>query len=38
MNFKLPFFDEESNFFIVVAAMVIFAVSILLAARWRRWI
>jgi Mg2+ and Co2+ transporter CorA len=38
MNFKLPFFDEESNFFVVVAAMVVFAVGILLAARWRRWI
>jgi len=38
MNFKLPFFDEESNFFVVVAAMVILAVGILLAARWRRWI
>jgi Mg2+ and Co2+ transporter CorA len=38
MNFKLPFFDEESNFFVVVAAMVIFAVGIIVTARWRRWI
>jgi Mg2+ and Co2+ transporter CorA len=38
MNFKLPFFDDEGNFFYVVAAMVVFAVGILLAARWRRWI
>jgi magnesium transporter len=38
MNFKLPFFDEASNFFVVVAAMAILAVAIILAARWRRWI
>jgi Mg2+ and Co2+ transporter CorA len=38
MNFKLPFFDEPSNFFVVLASMVVFAVAILGAARWRRWI
>jgi Mg2+ and Co2+ transporter CorA len=38
MNFKLPFFDEANNFWFVVAAMVVFAVAIVLAARWRRWI
>jgi len=38
MNFKLPFFDEPSNFFVVLASMVVFAVAILAAARWRRWI
>ncbi len=38
MNFKLPFFDEAGNFLLVVAAMVVFAVAIVLAARWRRWI
>jgi Mg2+ and Co2+ transporter CorA len=38
MNFKLPFFDEENNFFLVVAAMVIFGVGIIVTARWRRWI
>ena len=38
MNFKLPFFDEASNFFLVVAAMAVFALAIILAARWRRWI
>ena len=26
MNFKMPFFDEPNNFWLVVAAMVIFAV------------
>jgi Mg2+ and Co2+ transporter CorA len=38
MNFKLPFFEEPSNFFFVVAAMVLFAVAILGVARLRRWI
>jgi Mg2+ and Co2+ transporter CorA len=38
MNFKLPFFDDSANFFVVVTAMVVFAIGILAAARWRRWI
>ena len=38
MNFKLPFFDEANNFWFVVAAMVVFALAIVVAARWRRWI
>jgi Mg2+ and Co2+ transporter CorA len=38
MNFKLPFFDEPGNFWAVVAAMVLFALGIVLAARSRRWI
>ena len=38
MNFKLPFFDEPGNFFVVVAAMVAFSIAILGAARWRHWI
>ena len=38
MNFKLPFFDEANNFWAVVAAMVILAIGIVIAARWRRWI
>jgi Mg2+ and Co2+ transporter CorA len=38
MNFKLAFFDEPGNFFYVVAAMVLLAVAILGAARWRHWI
>jgi Mg2+ and Co2+ transporter CorA len=38
MNFKLSFFDDPSNFFVVVSAMVAFAVAILAVARWRRWI
>jgi len=38
MNFKLGFFDESTNFFVVVAVMVVTAVAILAFARWRRWI
>jgi Mg2+ and Co2+ transporter CorA len=38
MNFKLPFFDEANNFWTVVAAMVVLAIAIVIAARWRRWI
>jgi Mg2+ and Co2+ transporter CorA len=38
MNFKLPFFDDPINFYLVVGAMIVFAVSLLVAARWRHWI
>jgi magnesium transporter len=38
MNFKLPFFDNSANFFVVVGAMLAFAAVILLIARWRHWI
>ena len=38
MNFKLPLFDDPNNFWFVVAAMAIFAIVIVVAARWRRWI
>jgi Mg2+ and Co2+ transporter CorA len=38
MNFKLPFFEDGNNFWLVVLAMVSFAVVIGLTARWRRWI
>ena len=29
MNFKLPFFDEAGNFWVVIGSMVAFAVAIL---------
>ncbi len=38
MNFKLPFFENENNFFLVLLAMVLFAGGILGVARLRRWI
>ena len=38
MNFKLDFFDNPENFYIVVAVMLLASVAILGVARWRRWI
>jgi Mg2+ and Co2+ transporter CorA len=38
MNFKLVFFDDPSNFFIVVAGMVGASLVILAIARWRHWV
>ena len=38
MNFKLPFFEEPSNFWLVIGSMVTLAFAILAMARWRRWI
>jgi magnesium transporter len=38
MNFKLPFFDDSANFWVVIAAMGLFALVILSVARWRRWL
>jgi magnesium transporter len=37
MNFKLPFFDEAGNFYLIVGAMAVFAVVLLGIARLRRW-
>lgn len=38
MNFKVDFFDNSANFYVVLGAMVVFAVAILGIARWRNWI
>jgi Mg2+ and Co2+ transporter CorA len=38
MNFQLDFFDNTGNFWVVITAMVVFAVAILGVARWRRWL
>jgi len=38
MNFKLPFFEDASNVWLVLGAMVALAVAILVMARLRRWI
>jgi magnesium transporter len=38
MSFKLGFFDESNNFFVVVGLMMTLAVAVLGVARWRRWI
>jgi Mg2+ and Co2+ transporter CorA len=38
MNFEIPFFDEPSNYFLVVGVMVIFGILVLIFARWRSWL
>ncbi len=38
MNFKVSLFDDPGNFYVVVAAMAVLAVTILVVARLRRWI
>jgi Mg2+ and Co2+ transporter CorA len=38
MNFKEPFFDQPSNFFVVLGLMGALALVILLVARHRRWL
>lgn len=37
MNYQMPFFDDTSNFRLVVGAMVVFGVSLLAVSRWRHW-
>ena len=38
MNFKAPIFDDPANFYLVLVATAVLAISILAIARWRRWI
>jgi Mg2+ and Co2+ transporter CorA len=38
MNFRLGFFENGDNFWLVIGAMVGFAIAILTVARWRAWI
>ena len=38
MNFKLPFFEDASNFWLVAGAMGAMAAAILGVAAWRRWL
>jgi Mg2+ and Co2+ transporter CorA len=38
MNFKLPFFEQPANFYVVIGAMVVFGAIVLGATRWRGWI
>jgi magnesium/cobalt transport protein CorA len=38
MNFKLPFFDDAGNFWLVIGTMIVFAVMIVGIARARDWI
>ncbi|HET9416701.1 MAG TPA: CorA family divalent cation transporter, partial [Candidatus Limnocylindria bacterium] len=38
MNFDVGVFDDPNNFYIVIGAMVVLAMSTLAIARWRRWL
>jgi magnesium transporter len=38
MNFKLGFFDDPSNFWVVLGSMAVLAVTILVLARLRHWL
>jgi Mg2+ and Co2+ transporter CorA len=38
MNFKLGFFDQDTNFWVVLAAMLALATAIIGFSRWRGWI
>ena len=38
MNFKMPFFDDAGNFWVILAGMGGLAVLILSLARWRGWL
>ena len=38
MNFDVPFFEDTTNFWIVVGSMIGMAIVILAVARWRDWI
>ena len=38
MNFQVPFFEDTTNFWIVLGSMLAMAVVILGVARWRHWI
>jgi magnesium transporter len=38
MNFRIAFFDNPVNFWIVVAAMIVLAMGIVAFSRWRKWI
>lgn len=38
MNFRIDFFENSTNFWVVVGVMVVFGVSLLATARWRGWL
>jgi magnesium transporter len=38
MNFKMSFFDDTTNFWVVLGAMGAFGVILLVVARWRAWL
>jgi Mg2+ and Co2+ transporter CorA len=38
MNYQMEFFRETTNFWLIVGAMIGFGLSVLVIARWRRWL
>lgn len=38
MNFSMPFFEDTGNFWLVLGVMIAFGLTLLVAARWRRWL
>ena len=38
MNFKLEFFDQTSNFWLVLATMLVFGITIVGVGKLRRWL
>jgi Mg2+ and Co2+ transporter CorA len=38
MNFAMPFFEDTTNFYVVIVSMGILAAAIFLVARWRGWL
>lgn len=38
MNFRMSFFEDTSNFWLVIGAMGAFAATLLVVVRWRRWL
>lgn len=38
MNFPMSFFDDTSNFWLVIGAMAVFGATLLVVVRWRRWL
>jgi Mg2+ and Co2+ transporter CorA len=38
MNYQMEFFEDTSNFWLVVGAMATFGVGLLAVSRWRRWL
>ena len=38
MNYQMAFFEDTSNFYLVVGGMMVFGLSLLAVSRWRRWL
>jgi magnesium transporter len=38
MNYQMPFFEDTTNFWLVVGAMIVFGVGLLGVSRWKGWL